>query len=63
LFFGNRSVIQKVYKGFSANGKNENGIIDSQKDVGGWPILKSKPYAADTDNDGIPDEWKKKEWP
>jgi len=32
-------------------------IIDSQKQVGGWPILKSLPAPLDTDHDGIPDEW------
>ena len=36
-----------------------NGIIDSQKDVGGWPILRSIPPPPDTDNDGMPDEWER----
>jgi hypothetical protein len=31
--------------------------IDSSNDVGGWPELKSAPPPADTDNDGLPDEW------
>jgi hypothetical protein len=33
------------------------GIIDSQKDVGGFPLLQSGPAPADTDHDGIPDMW------
>ena len=33
------------------------GLIDSQKDVGGWETYSSVPAPADTDGDGIPDEW------
>ena len=32
-------------------------MIDSQTEVGGWPVLKSAPAPADADNDGMPDAW------
>ena len=35
-------------------------IIDSQKDVGGWPVLESAPAPQDSDHDGMPDTWEMK---
>ncbi len=32
-------------------------IIDSQKDVGGWPEYRAATPPKDSDGDGIPDEW------
>lgn len=64
-----KRIIQEVsmgkatYEGRSYSQVNDegvshpSGIIDSQKDVGGWPELKSAKAPADTDNDGIPDRW------
>jgi pectinesterase len=34
-----------------------NRLIDSQSQVGGWPLLKTEPAPQDTDQDGIPDKW------
>jgi len=34
-------------------------VIDSQKEVGGWPVLKSLPAPVDSDHDGMPDEWER----
>ncbi|WP_242082395.1 pectate lyase family protein [Aestuariivivens sediminis] len=35
----------------------KKGIIDSQNDVGGWPVIQSKKSILDSDNDGLPDAW------
>jgi pectate lyase len=53
-------VIEEVRNGTATFGKDKNGIIDSQKDVGGWPELKVGTLPKDTDNDGMPDEWETK---
>ena len=38
-------------------GTTPTGIIDSQTDVAGWPVLSSEPAPEDTDHDGMPDAW------
>ena len=35
-------------------------IIDSQAEVGGWPVLESAPPTADADADGMPDAWERR---
>jgi hypothetical protein len=43
-----------------ANVRERKGkVIDSQQEVGGWPVLKSAPAPVDSDHDGIPDDWEK----
>lgn len=53
-------IIASVQEGdFDAQGSNgsTNGIIDTQSDVGGWPMLEAGKPVIDTDEDGIPDDW------
>lgn len=40
--------------------RNRTGVqIDSQLDVGGWPMLMSLPVPHDSDEDGMPDAWER----
>lgn len=50
-----REVLRQVREGIGTFGTN--GIINSQEDVGGWPILKVGKALKDTDGDGMPDDW------
>jgi hypothetical protein len=56
-------VIDEVKTGNAPYGASYNGggkgIIDSQNDVGGWPVLKSFSAPLDSDHDGMPDSWEK----
>jgi len=42
---------------FEGGGK---GIIDSQSDAGGWPVFRSSEPPNDSDHDGMPDKWERK---
>jgi pectate lyase len=56
-----RRIVEEVRTGtakFGASYKGGGkGLIDSQRDVGGWPELRSLPAPIDTDHDGMPDDW------
>ena len=51
-------IIEEVRTGTASKGKN--GYVSNPEDAGGWPILKSGQAPADTDHDGMPDKWEKK---
>ena len=36
---------------------SKNGLVDTQDAVGGWPVFESMDAPADSDNDGMPDDW------
>ncbi|MDZ7721618.1 MAG: pectate lyase [candidate division KSB1 bacterium] len=55
-----RRIVEEVRSGTAQFGGiwgEHTGIIDSQTQVGGWPVLRSKNALADTDHDGMPDVW------
>jgi hypothetical protein len=52
-----RRVVAEAAAGETASG---TGIIDSQDEVGGWPLLRSCSPPDDTDHDGIPDDWERR---
>ncbi|PUV25290.1 pectate lyase family protein [Sphingobacterium athyrii] len=51
-------IAQEVLTGTYTYGKK--GLIDSPNDVKGLPLLTTLPPPLDTDQDGMPDEWEKK---
>lgn len=56
-------IISEVREGnYTYQGSNGStgGLIDTQSDVGGWPELKEGTAPADSDYDGMPDEWEEK---
>lgn len=48
---------------FKGSKGSSNGLIDSQNDVGAWPVYNSLPAPPDTDGDGIPDGWLENRYP
>ena len=54
-------VVDNVRRGdYTSSGSNgsDYGFIDDPSDVGGWPVYTGQ-AAADSDHDGMPDEWEK----
>ena len=51
-----KRIIEEVRNGSATF---ENGIIDSQSEVGSWPKHKSMRVPKDSDQDGMPDKWEK----
>ena len=55
-------IVREVREGsFTFTGSNGStlGLIDTQTDVGGWPVYSFIPenVPVDTDKDGMPDAW------
>lgn len=50
-------LIKEVNEGYATLGWQQSGMIDSQKDAGGWPALQQGTIPVDTDADGMPDAW------
>jgi len=57
--FDARIIKEVAGRTFSFKGSKTGipGIVDSQRDSGGYPELKPGPAPADTDGDGMPDAW------
>lgn len=55
-----KRIAHEITTGTASLGRNKDGIIDSQQDAGGWPVLAATTPPQDTDADGIPDSWEKK---
>lgn len=50
-------VVNDTRIGRASFGPDQRGIINSQKEVGGWPELKAMSAPQDKDKDGMPDLW------
>ncbi len=53
-------IVEETRTGKSTKGKDGNGIIDSQQDVGRMAGIEiERPAPADGDQDGMPDDWER----
>ncbi|MBC7185543.1 MAG: pectate lyase [Calditrichaeota bacterium] len=50
-------IVEEVASGKAKFGRGGRGLIDSQTEVGGWPVLRDGTPPADSDHDGMPDQW------
>lgn len=48
---------------FEGSAGSTNGLIDSQEDVGGWPVYRIYNEFKDSNEDGIPDGWLEENYP
>lgn len=39
---------------------SKDGLVDRVEQAGGWPVLNTEKLPKDTDKDGIPDEWERR---
>lgn len=53
-------IVAEVRTGTARFGNGGLGLIDSQNQVGGWPVLHSAPAPEDEDRDGMADEWERR---
>jgi hypothetical protein len=61
-----RRVVEETRTGtvtYSGSLTGRAGIIDSQSDVGGWPVYSSAAAPPDANGDGIPDGWLESRYP
>jgi len=59
-------IVHEVRQGtftFTGSKGSSNGLIDSQADVGGWPVygFRECDLLQDSDEDGMPDNWEKQQ--
>lgn len=50
-------ILTMIISNEAVSGMPPTGIINTQTEVGGWPALQFTRVLADSDKDGIPDEW------